>query len=170
MPRRTLSTQTYYHVYNRGYNKQTLFYRSHDYERFLDKLVDLQNEYSVISIKCFCVLPNHFHLLLIDNGSPDLHPGMGISKFMNRLQVAYARYFSERYASKLNPGLKSPVFEGRFKAKEVLDEAYLSQLVIYVEHNAVKHELAKHMRDWPYSSWEPGRVIDLEKDFFADFD
>ena len=40
----------------------------------------------------------------------------------------------------------------------------------YVEHNAVKHEIVERIEDWPYTSYEPGRVIDLEKDFFADFD
>ncbi|NCS66842.1 hypothetical protein GW777_00500 [Candidatus Peregrinibacteria bacterium] len=169
MPRRTLDSDTYYHVYNRGYNKQTLFYKNHDYERFLNKLIDLKPAYKSLSIKCFCVLPNHFHLLLIDIASEN-HPGMTISKFMNRLQVAYARYFSERYGSKLNPGLKSPVFEGRFKAKEVLDEAYLSQLVNYIEGNAVKHEIVSDIKHWPYTSWEPGKTFSLEKDFFADFD
>lgn len=169
MPKRTLQSQTYYHVYNRGYNKQTLFFNDGDYQRFLAKLIDLNAEYTAISIKCFCVLPNHFHFLMI-NQNVDNHPGMNLSKFMNRLQVAYARYFTERYGDLVKRGLKCPVFEGRFKAKEVLDENYLSQLLTYIEYNAVKHEIVSDIKDWPYTSWEPGKVFDIEEDFFSGFE
>lgn len=93
-----------------------------------------------------------------------------ISNFMRKLQVSYSMYFNARYSDSVKKGLKSPVFEGRFKAKEVLDEAYLTQLVTYIEYNAVKHELVEVIEDWPYTSWEKSRRFSLEEDFFADFE
>jgi REP element-mobilizing transposase RayT len=89
---------------------------------------------------------------------------------MRKLQVSYSMYFNKEYGDSIKQGLKSPVFEGRFKAKEVVDEAYLSQLVTYVEHNAVKHEIVERIEDWPYTSYEKRNDTEKETDFFSDFD
>ncbi len=173
---RSLQNNTYYHVYNRGYNKQTLFFAHKDYARFYRNLKQFLEAYPQINIKCHCILPNHFHFLLIETGLQKSETGLGdgaatdISHFMRKLQVSYSMYFNHEYGDKIKKGLKSPVFEGRFKAKEVLDEAYLAQLVLYIEQNAVKHELVSDIADWPYTSWEPGKTFDVQADFFSDFD
>jgi len=185
MPSRILplETGTFYHVYNRGYNKQTLFYNDADYLRFERSIVRYLETYKDISIKAFCFLPNHFHFLLYERcsvSSPDSNlkvslrvrtqnPAHQISAFMRKIQQSYAMYFNIQYGDKVKKGLKSPVFEGRFKAKEVLDEAYLAQLVTYIEHNAVKHELVEKIEDWPYTSYEPGQPNNLADDFLTDF-
>jgi len=178
-----LETETYYHVYNRGYNKQTLFFKVNDYLRFERVVAHNLEIYKGIRIKAFCFLPNHFHFLLQEHclvSSPDSKlkdkhrvrtqkPAQEISAFMRKIQQSYAMYFNYQYADQVKKGLKSPVFEGRFKAKEVLDEAYLSQLVTYIEHNAVKHELVADSKDWPYTSWDFKAPNELQTDFFSDF-
>ena len=173
---RCLQKNIYYHVYNRGYNKQTLFFNSKDYARFYDYLKKFTEMYPSIIIKCHCILPNHFHFILLETGLQNQETGLEhngtqfISHFMRKLQVSYSMYFNKEYGDSIKQGLKSPVFEGRFKAKEVVDEAYLSQLVTYVEHNAVKHEIVERIEDWPYTSYEKSKDPEKETDFFSDFD
>ena len=152
---RCLYTDSYYHVYNRGYNKQQLFFNHRDYERFCQKLDQYLIEYPNIQIKNYCILPNHFHFLLLETGL-DQEPNqisVNISNFMRKLQVSYSMYFNARYGETVKLGLKYPVFEGRFKAKLIEDEYYLHQVTTYVESNAVKHELVTKAEDWPYSSF-----------------
>lgn len=171
-----LLQDTYYHVYNRGFNKQKLFFNETDYKRFYKTVQRYLVDYSNIEIVAFCFLPNHFHFLLCERSeSPDFSGNFTqsitsalsdeswqvrtpeaaeqLSGFMRKVQQSYAMYFNENYKDKINKGLKLPVFEGRFKAKEVLDESYLEQLVTYIEQNAVKHEMVKDPKDWAYSSW-----------------
>lgn len=181
-----LELDTFYHVYNRGFNKQTLFYDVKDYRRFLDTVVRYKFRFNGICIQSYCLLPNHFHFLLKDTPADNLNstdasglrvrttgPDRNtceISSFMQKVQQSYALYFNNRYGDSVKKGLKMPVFEGRFKAKEILDDNYLERLVAYIEYNAVKHEIVDDVKDWPYSSWEPERNFAPEDDFFADFD
>lgn len=160
MPPRKLNTETYYHVYNRGHNKQLIFLDSDDYKRFYANIERYLQTHPRIEIFAYCFLPNHFHFLLREReetspGSEE--PGLAtqISSFMNRVQQAYAMYFNARHGESVKPGLKLPVFEGRFKAKSVDSEEYLAQLQVYIEHNAVKHELVDRSEDWPWTSYQP---------------
>lgn len=174
-----LTVDTVYHIYNRGFNKQTLFYDAHDYRYFLQAINRYRERFKNIRILSHCLLPNHFHFLLTEDSSNlpgnsasqvRTESSCSISSFMQKLQQSYAMYFTKRYGDSVKKGLKMPVFEGRFQAREVLDEAYLGQLVVYIEHNAVKHEIVNDVKDWSYSSWEPGKAFDLQQDFFSDFD
>lgn len=74
-----------------------------------------------------------------------------IPKFMQKIQQAYAMYFNKKYAETVKQGKKAPVFEGRFKAKEITDEGYLARVAFYVRHNAVKHEIVEDVKDWPWA-------------------
>lgn len=176
--KRTLRSETFYHIYNRGYNKQQLFFEDLDFQRFYNNFqrYKADEKYQNIKIKAFCFLPNHFHLLVWDDGKPAeissldseenlSEPGVRISEFMNRIQLSCAMHFNKKYGDKIKKGLKSPVFEGRFKAKEITDEAYLSQVHTYIEHNAVKHEIVKTPEDWPYSSYSFEGKSNMDFDF-----
>ena len=176
---RCLQKNIFYHVYNRGYNKQTLFFSEKDYTRFYAYLKKFTDMYLSIEVKCHCILPNHFHFILLETGLPENETGLDsddpdkavyLSIFMRKLQVSYSMYFNSQYGDSVKKGLKSPVFEGRFKAKEVLDEAYLAQLVTYVEHNAVKHEIVERIEDWPYTSHNQSLEPETKTVFFSDFD
>lgn len=82
---------------------------------------------------------------------------------MNRVQQAYAVFFNAKYGDSVKKGLKSPVFEGRFQAKVVEDEEYLSQLTQYVLQNAVHHEIVEEPREWPWVSERVDTMAALEK-------
>lgn len=156
MPKRSLKKKTYYHVYNRGWNKQQLFFFACDFQRFWETFLRYREDYKMINIHVWCFLPNHFHLLISEEEGA-LKPGLErsdaeqISHFMNRIQQAYAMYFNSKYAESVKQGKKAPVFEGRFKAKEITDEEYLARVTFYIRHNAVKHEIVDRVEDWPWA-------------------
>jgi REP element-mobilizing transposase RayT len=70
---------------------------------------------------------------------------------MRQIQGAYAMYFNAKYGNEIKKGNKQPVFEGRFKAKEITDEDYLAQVAYYVRHNAVKHEIVEEVKYWVWA-------------------
>lgn len=152
---RNFQKQTYYHVFNRGFNRQTLFLIDKDYQRFLEKMKYYQAKYPSIEILAFCLLPNHFHLVLrdrvIDDPKVDLDPNI-ISHFMKGLQLSHAMYFSLKYKDIVKKGLKMPVYEGRFCAKLINEVNYLEQVVAYVDNNAFKHGLVSDPIEWSYTS------------------
>jgi len=79
----------------------------------------------IVEIICYCLMPNHFHLLLkqnIDNG---------ISLFMTKLGAGYANYFNTKYER------TGSLFEGTFKAKHIDNDAYLTHLTKYIHLNPV---------------------------------
>ena len=110
--KRVISLDEYYHVYNRGVEKRTIFIDDVDHKRFMALLYlcnsqknvhvqtlreEKQEVYSVdrghtlVSIGAYCLMPNHFHVLCKEKEEG------GISKFMGKLCTAYAMYFNKRY-------------------------------------------------------------------------
>lgn len=77
----------------------------------------------IVGILCYCLLPNHFHLLL----SPMQEDG--IVRFMQKLATGYAMYFNEKYQ---RTGI---LFQGRYKATLIDNEGYLLHLTRYIHLN-----------------------------------
>jgi len=79
----------------------------------------------IVEIVCFCLMPNHFHLLVkqIKDG--------GMSLYMKKLGTGYACYFNEKYER------SGALFQGRFKAKHIDNDAYLTHLTKYIHLNPV---------------------------------
>jgi putative transposase len=157
----------YYHVYNRGNNKQTIFHRESDYDRFIKLLYACNNderfvmreldENSVyaterkkplVYIGAYCLMPNHFHVLL----SPAVDDG--IPKFMLKLGTGYASYFNKKYER------TGSLFEGPYKARYAESDRYLKYLFSYIHlnpfrgsGNEVKSNLGlKELQNFSYSS------------------
>jgi REP element-mobilizing transposase RayT len=135
----------YYHCYNRGTDKRTVFEDTQDYSYFLKSLkaynstlvlgkLRLLDEMSpsdtkIVEIVSFCLLPNHFHLLLkeeVENG---------ISNFMQRVGVGYTMYFNEK--NKRSGGL----FQGTYKSKHLESDQDFQQVLSYVTYNNVIHDI-----------------------------
>lgn len=116
----------YYHIYNRGVEKRNIFCNSSDYKRFILLLKILNTDHSVVvrdllrtksyeellsektenplvAIGAYCLMQNHFHLLLIPLVKD------GISKFMLKLQTSYSMYFN-----KMNDR-SGTLFQGTYK-------------------------------------------------------
>jgi putative transposase len=167
MPRRELFTNTFYHIYNRSIEKQSIFFAPKDLERFFYKLELLQEKFPTIKIFAYCVLPNHFHFLVQDV-QKDINPGVdvqlpskNISSFFSILLNSYVKYFNQKY------NRTGGLFGNRFKTRTVEDNDYFHQLKYYIEWNAVKHEIVNTPEEWAYSSYSsqstPGLILDIEK-------
>jgi putative transposase len=137
-----------YHVYNRGVLKMTLFKSATDYLRFILKMSLLKKRYPV-DILCYCIMPNHFHLLIREpetiNDPTKAHKS-NISCFLQQLQNSYAKYFSIKYQH------SGRVFQGVFKRKLIENESYYLQIKNYIHQNPTRKHLTKTPEEWPYSS------------------
>lgn len=123
-PLRYFQKGSYYHVYNRGTRKQKIFIQKRDYERFLDRLKEYKNKFEV-SILGYCLMPNHFHLLVKQETD------LPITFFMLRLGTSYAKYFNIKYDQ------VGSLFQGRFKAKIIDSDEYLLQVSRYIHRNPI---------------------------------
>ena len=147
-------TGEYYHIYNRGIDKRIIFKSKKDYERFimllylansddsfrLDNILNkqyktfsevlvLDKDEPLVSIGAWCLMTNHFHLLIrqeVDGG---------VTKFMRKLGVGYSMFFNIKYQR------KGALFGGLFKSKLIgVDDNYMRQLFGYIHINPLEIE------------------------------
>ena len=140
----------FYHVYNRGVDKRIIFQDIHDYRRFLallyitnsEETIHMSNDFpkktpldeifkkdrgsQLVAIGAYCLMPNHFHLLLTPLVAD------GISKFMQKLQTGYSMYFNKK--NERNGSL----FQGVFKSKHATGDIYFKYLFAYIHLNPAK--------------------------------
>jgi putative transposase len=88
----------------------------------------------------YCLMPNHFHLVLRPHGDGDL------SRWMQWLMTAHVRRYLKHY------GHSGHVWQGRFKAFPIQDDEHLVTVVRYVERNPLRAGLVERAEDWPWSS------------------
>ena len=136
----------YYHVYNRGVERRTLFLDRQDYGFFKSRLFRyaMANRTDILA---YCIMPNHYHLLVHATEENAL------SKMIHRLQTSYAGYFNKRYNH------SGYVFQGRYNAKEIRSTVYLAWLVCYIHLNPVDARLVSETEQWEHSSH-----IDFQKE------
>ena len=158
-----LEPGNYYHIFNRGINGTDLFYKPENYYHFLrlyDKFI-----YPVADTFAWCLLRNHFHLLIRVKREDEVN----LTDLPNPVRVrnpdrvirpkpAY-RYFSDlfnSYTQAINNQEKrtGSLFERPFHRIKVESEEYFRQLVIYIHTNPVKHHFTDDYRDYPWSSYE----------------
>ena len=147
----------YYHIYNRGVEKRTIFEDEDDYKTFIEILVyyltpDKTKPPKVFSRKpqvkishslsmlCYCLMPNHFHFLVKQKKNK------GVVSLMHALGITYSMYFNKKYDR------VGSLFQGRFKAKLVDKDEYLLQLSKYIHLNP-KEFYKKTLGSYPYSSY-----------------
>jgi len=135
----------YYHILNRGTEKRKIFLTNKDKDRFVKLLFVCNSEKPVIfkliqgeplekidrgeilvDILCYCLMDNHFHILLKEKTEG------GISLFMNKLCTAYSMYFNTKNERAGN------LFQGNFKAFHANDDEYLKYLFSYIHLNPIK--------------------------------
>ena len=178
------SVGEFYHIYNRGVDKRKVFLHTVDYQRFLLLLYlanttdsvhfgNLRKQYrgepsfqmfnhsrsnTLVAIGAYCLMPNHFHLLLKETTEG------GISKFMLKLQTAYSMYFNVKNER------SGALVQGMFKSEHVDDDDYLKYLYSYIHLNPAKlidsnwkkkilseeaiSDLHDYAKNYPYSSYK----------------
>ena len=140
MPRRAcFKIGCYYHLYNRGNNYQDIFFCRDNYLHFLRLLRQHLVEQSV-DILAYCLMPNHYHLLIQSQTSD-------VSSRMRSLSLAYTKAMNRRY------GRVGSLFQGRFQSICVESDDYLCQLTQYIHSNPVKAGLVAAPENWEFSSY-----------------
>ncbi len=138
-PLRVHLPNAFYHVISRGNGKQPIYTCDDHYDRFLQLLEHAAARF-VVKCHSFCLMPNHFHLLLQPGPSP-------LSRMMQQLNSAYSQFFnrSERKVGH--------VLQGRYKAIIVDEETYFLQVLRYIVLNPVRAGIVCHPGDWRWSSY-----------------
>ncbi len=128
-----------YHVINRGNGRATVFHDDTDFAAFIE-LLDDARAHPPMRIAGFCLMPNHFHLVLWPRADGDL------SRWMQRLLTAQVRRHHRRH------GTEGRLWQGRFKAFPIHKDAHLLTVLRYVEGNPVRARLVKRAEAWRWSS------------------
>jgi putative transposase len=159
---------SYYHVYARGHGRKKIFREQEDFETFLSLFERHLSQdpatnsvgrmyphlYADLSLLCYCLMGNHFHLLLYQKAEGSM------SRLMRGIMTSYSMYFNKKYKT------SGALFESRYKASRISSDPYLMHISRYIHLNP---------KDWmayPYSSihsyylgapeWlHPDRVIEL---------
>lgn len=129
----------WYHVMNRGRRFESIFSDDRDYVLFIDLLIEISEMWNA-RIAAFCLMPNHYHLLVQT-------PDGNISRCMRHLNSVYTQRYnrSHKYDGSL--------FRGRYKSILVSDDGYLLQVVRYIHRNPLRADIASDMRKYPWSSY-----------------
>lgn len=160
----------FYHVYNRGTDKRTIFSDEQDLMRFLQSMVEFNTLHPVgglfvnsfrkkllrgstsksdeldgkdeklVEIIAYCLNPNHFHVILKQISE------RGIERYMQRLGTGYTMYFNHKYDR------TGALFQGKFKAIHIDSEEYLLHVSAYVNLNNRVHKFGSEASKFR-SSW-----------------
>lgn len=136
---RGLADQAVYHVINRGNAKQVVFTCTRDYESFVNLLCQAKQRHP-LKLLAYCVMPNHFHLIVQPEHGPDL------SRFMQWLLTSHVRQHHHRYET------SGHVWQGRFKSFLIQEDSHLLVAMRYVERNPVRARLVNSAVAWRWSS------------------
>ncbi|QXU41062.1 hypothetical protein [Pedobacter sp. D749] len=142
----------FYHIYNRSIDRQPLFKSDANYRFFLNKLDQYLS--NVLDVYAFCLLGNHFHLLIrVKESLASIDPNGDFS--LHDIVSKQFRIFFQSYALAFNIQHKriGTLFQTPFKRAEINDEFYLSRLIYYIHANPQKHKLVADFRDWKWSSY-----------------
>ncbi len=160
----SLNPGYFYHIYNRGNNRENLFYKPGNYIYFLKKYAQYLNDY--LETYAFCLLPNHFHLLVrVKEFGKDAIAsidGILLSTPSGIIAEQFRRFFIS-YSQAINKQQNrvGSLFQKNFKRIRVENEKYLTNLIYYIHANPQIHELIDDFRNWPYSSY--GKFLEAKK-------
>ena len=147
-----LLPERYYHIFNRGNNKENIFREPENYDYFMR--LYLKYIHPVSDLFAYCLMPNHFHFALKlkniqtfeDLKSSKVYNKFYSQRFSNFFN-AYAKAFNKRYDR------TGSLFQSRFRRKRVASDEYLVNLVHYIHRNPQEHGFVRDYRDYYYSSY-----------------
>ena len=145
------AAEHYYHIYNRGANKNVIFHEASDYKLFLyllkrhlgiKPLLDKQQRpyrhlKDSVDLVSYCLMPNHFHLLVYNKEQN------GIELLMRSVTTTYSMYYNKKYQH------SGHVFQGIYKATLIESDTYLQHISRYIHRNP------KNYMEYEYSSYKP---------------
>ena len=152
----------YYHIYNRGVEKRTIFENNRDYGRFLEtmnyyqfsgpkprfskflisQLFNPLINRKIVEIICYCLMPNHFHLLIKQSQDG------GISEFLSKLSNSYTKYYNIKHSR------VGPLLQGEFKAVMIESNEQLIHVSRYIHLNPLIAYIVKDLDFYQWSSYK----------------
>lgn len=128
----------WHHVVNRGVARQTIFFDDRDRVEF-ERLLGLAHERFGITVHSYCLMTNHYHLLVEC-------PNGGLSDAMHLIGSLYVRHVNDRLDR------DGPLFRSRFFAKAVMSDEYLLRLIRYIHRNPAVIVGDERLADYRWSS------------------
>jgi putative transposase len=124
---------------SRGNNRATVFHVEYDYRDF-EELMRRANRRLPMRILAWCLMPNHFHMVLRPFEDGDL------GRWMHWLLTTHGQRHRIRH------GTEGRIWQGRFKAPPVQADDHLLTVMRYVERNPLRGGLVRRAQDWRWSS------------------
>lgn len=154
----TFSNNEFYHIYNRGVDKRKIFLRNGQYLHFIETIQRIlttssatpkfsktamtqEISFKKIDIICYCLMPNHYHLLLKQKEEG------GITEFMHKLNTSYTKYFN------ISNKRTGRLFEYTFKAVYIESENQLIHVSRYIHLNPLIADLVFDLKKYKWSSY-----------------
>jgi len=164
-PRPPFEPGRFYHIYNRGAHRVSIFREHSNYLFVLSKMKRYLAQLH-LTVIVYCLMPNHYHYLLRQDGKQ--RAGLLPQRVFN----SYSKAYNKRY------GHSGTLFEDNYRIIPVEEEAYLLHLCRYIHANPVKDGLVDHLEDWAYSNYHEwvglrnGTMVDRDfiKSYFPSAD
>jgi len=158
MPRRAVPflPDQYYHFYNRGNNRQAVFFERDNYLYFLRGLKKYLREY--VEILVYCLMPTHYHILVrirqtsevfktSEVSGKEVLTSKAVSLAMQKFGISYTKAINKRFER------VGALFQGQFQAKPVQNYNHLLSLCVYIHANPVKDGLVFLPEEWEFSNY-----------------
>lgn len=149
----------YYHIYNRGCNRENIFRSEDNYLFLIEKL----KKYSIelhVSVIAYCLMPNHYHFLVKQNGN--IEAGLLPQNIFNGYTKAFNNSFER----------SGTLFEGPYKSIHVDKTEYVVHLCRYIHRNPFDAKIVKDIEDWKFSNYlecvGKRKGVIFEKEFMID--
>lgn len=152
----------YYHIYNRGVEKRSIFEKSWDFSRLIKTIRYYQlmgpkpklsrflmgslfkpnTSKKIADMICYCLMPNHFHFLIkqVEDGA--------ITEFISKLSNSYTKYYNVKY------NRVGPLLQGEFKAVLIESDEQLIHVSRYIHLNPIASFLVKDLNQYRWSSYK----------------
>ncbi len=137
-PLRIQYPNAWYHVLNRGRRGESIFLEDRDYNAFIDLLKDAAEMWR-IRIGAYCLMPNHYHILVQT-------PEANLSRCMRHINGVYTQRFNRFHSC------EGQLFRGRYKCILVDADSYILELVRYIHRNPLEAGLVDRLDRYPWSS------------------
>ncbi len=128
-----------YHIIQRGNERKNIFNTEDDRIKFLETIYIMKEKYNFI-LEAYCLMDNHVHLLINDNGND-------ISKVVKSINISYAYYFNKTYKR------VGHLFQDRFKSELIGDDNYLLSVSAYIHNNPFKAGIVEKPQEYEWSSF-----------------
>jgi len=139
----------YYHFYNRGNNRQAVFFQPENYLYFLKGVKKYLS--STVTIIAYCLMPTHYHILVRIKQTSEVFKtsevSLQVSLAMQKFLISYTKAINKRFQR------VGSLFQGQFQAKPIETYSHLLNLCVYTHANPVKDGLVALPEDWIYSNY-----------------